>query len=212
MADTVTISIWNQTFAARTHPTLFSPRHPDRGTLAMMRQIRLKPDDTLLDLGCGWGLVGLAAARILGCDQVVLIDVDPIAVKIASENAAALQLSNLPVILADKPDAAGRLFSQIVCHPPYHTDFSVARHLIEESYRQLRPGGQLWIVVKRLEWYRRKMSTVFGGVRVIPEDGYYVLMARKKDHPPAAAAKKTTRKHLKKQAEAQTNKRNKKHR
>ncbi|NCC47543.1 MAG: methyltransferase domain-containing protein [Clostridia bacterium] len=196
----IPVTIWGQTFEVRTHPSLFSPRYADRGTLAMMRQIELQPDDTLLDLGCGWGLVGLAAAGILGVDQVVLIDNDPVAVRIAAENAAELHLENLPVIQADGPRSVNRLFSHIVCHPPYHTDFSVARHLIEDSYEQLLPDGQLWLVVKRLEWYRRKMSSVFGGVRVIPVDGYFVLMSRKSDHQRVSKQKKTTRKHLKKLA------------
>jgi 16S rRNA (guanine1207-N2)-methyltransferase len=172
----------------------------------MLQQIELKPDDRLLDLGCGYGLVGLAAAKVLPPGQVCLVDVDPLAVAVASENAAANGLDAVRIVLGDGPDAASpHLFSLILCNPPYHTDFAVAKRLIERSAARLMPGGKLVLVVKRLDWYRNKMAHVFGGVQVAAVDGYSVLVSEKRARPQhstplakSTQAGKTTRKHQKK--------------
>lgn len=205
----INATIWNQHLILETDDRLFSPRQPDKGTLAMLQQIELKPEDHLLDLGCGYGLVGLAAAKVLTPEHVCLVDVDPLAIAVASSNATANGLANVRIILGDGPDAASPdLFSLILCNPPYHTDFSVAKRLIEKSINRLMTGGKLVLVVKRVDWYRNKMTHVFGGVQVTMADGYAVLMSEKRVRPIHSAqvsgkveTGRTTRKHQKKMAE-----------
>jgi len=88
----------------------------------------------------------------------------------------------------------------ILANPPYHTDFSVAKHFIEEGKRHLCANGMLVIVVKRLEWYKNKMVNVFGGVKVIQVEGYYVLISVKRDgyKKSIKVEKPINKKHLKK--------------
>jgi 16S rRNA (guanine1207-N2)-methyltransferase len=71
-------------------------------------------------------------------------------------------------------------FTKVLCNPPYHCDFSVAKHLIEKSFNRLLVGGAVWMVTKRDTWYRKKLTSVFGGVRVIARNTYFVFEARKK--------------------------------
>lgn len=59
-------------------------------------------------------------------------------------------------------------------------DNSVAKAFIEDGYKHLALGGRLVMVTKRLTWYRNKLTSVFGGVRVFEEDGYYVFVAEKR--------------------------------
>lgn len=174
------VEIWQHRIRLTADPALFSPRGPDAGTLALLSQVDLRPDDRVLDLGCGYGLVGLAVAKKLGAGSVVMVDIDPVAVAAARFNAIQNDCGDVAVILGDGPmAAAGMTFSLILCNPPYHTDFSVGRRLIEQSYRQLEPDGRLCLVVKRLDWYRNKLAGLFGGVTVKPVNGYFVLTAIK---------------------------------
>ena len=205
--DHINVEVWQHTLQMQTDPALFSPRQADRGTLAMLSLVLLQPHDTLLDLGCGYGIVGIAAAKVLGTDQVVLIDVDPVAVRTARVNARINGLPDLEVICGDGPAATDKKFSQILSNPPYHTDFSVAKRFIEIGYEHLLPGGRLWLVVKRLEWYKMKMKHIFAGVQVYRIDGYYVLMAERRDIMKSTRfqivqPEKTTRKHKKRQQSA----------
>ncbi len=202
----ITVEIWQNTLRLQTDSRLFSPRQADAGTLAMLGLINLKITDRVLDLGCGYGLVGLAAAKILGPGQVVMVDIDPLAVRLSRQNAILNGFPDIRIIEGDGPapakTIAGGKFSLILCNPPYHSDFSVAKRMIEQSCRMLDNGGRLYLVVKRLAWYRNKMAAVFGGVQVQELDGYYVLFSEKKSRPSGTPSKNANagsmpRKHLK---------------
>ena len=70
-------TLWGVPLSIETQPGLFSPSGADAGTRAMVSCVPLEPGQRLLDLGCGAGLVGIAAARRLGAENVWLTDVDP---------------------------------------------------------------------------------------------------------------------------------------
>lgn len=185
-----------------TAPNLFSPAHADRGTLAMLSLTSFDASDRVLDLGCGVGIVGIYAARC-GAD-VMMTDFDSEAVGVAIANCATNGVSCL-VAQSDGFSAIepGRLFTQILSNPPYHTDFSVAKRFIEGAFRHLEMGGRLIMVTKRLDWYKNKLTGVFGGVRVHEIDGYYVFIAEKrsahrprKEKPAGKMSKKLAHKAL----------------
>src|SRR5262249_20963161 len=69
-----------------TSPGLFSPAHIDEGTAAMLRHASIAPEDKVLDLGCGYGVVGVYAAHLTDRSCVWLINVDPLAVEFAQRN------------------------------------------------------------------------------------------------------------------------------
>ena len=165
-----------------TEGDVFSPHGADRGTLAMLSVVKLEEQDKLLDLGCGYGLVGIWAAKQNGAEQVVMCDISETAVTVAKKNCerngvevAVYQsdgLRNLPQELR---------FTKILSNPPYHEDFSVPKGFIELGYRRLEFGGKMFMVTKRKDWYYNKLKTVFGGVRVDEVDGYYVFTAEKRE-------------------------------
>lgn len=66
-----------------TENSLFSPNHIDKGTLAMLMNVDFWQGQKILDLGCGYGVVGIYAAHFAGAEHVTMVDVDPIAVAFA---------------------------------------------------------------------------------------------------------------------------------
>ena len=171
-----------QRLELETDPRLFSPGHADRGTLAMLSATHFSPGMKVLDLGCGCGLVGILAARICGEENVIMSDIDPLAVQIAARNAARNGVGGVRTMVSDglsEVDEAG--FDLILSNPPYQSDFSVARRFIEKGFNRLKIGGRLVMVTKRREWYRNKLIAIFGGVRIHEVDGYFVFEAEKRD-------------------------------
>ena len=88
---------------------------------------------------------------------------DPDAVEAARENAKLNGVEGIETAVSDAfSGVTEKDFTLILSNPPYHTDFSVAKAFIEGAFAHLAVGGRLVMVVKRVEWYRNKMRTVFG--------------------------------------------------
>ena len=173
-----------------TNPEIFSPAAADRGTLAMLSQVEFSPDDKVLDLGCGCGIVGIYAARLLGGDKVGMTDFSPIAVSTAKENAVKNGVGGIRTYQGSGyENVKENNFTLILSNPPYHTDFSVAKEFIEDGFHKLVLGGKMIMVTKRPDWYKNKLAAVFGGVRVSEIDGYFVFEAEKRGEKRKKAVK-----------------------
>ncbi|HCX70185.1 MAG TPA: methyltransferase [Firmicutes bacterium] len=209
MDHPVAVEWYGRTLQFATHEHLFAPRAADRGSLAMLRTVDWRKGEKVLDLGCGYGLVGICAAVTPGVAEVVMVDNDPLAVEFARRNALQLEQeagdsknadgkgasgTDLRILLGDGPGAvlagadggdsgdSGDIggFTLILSNPPYHTDFAVAKRFIEQGFACLELGGRMMMVVKRLAWYQNKMSAVFGGTKVTELDGYFILTSEKR--------------------------------
>lgn len=165
-----------------TDPDLFSPKAADQGTMLMLSHVDFQKEDRVLDLGCGYGLVGIYAASILPGDQVYMTDNDPVAVGMTMENLTVNGISGVTVVQGNAYDAVDKAdFTLILSNPPYHADFSVAKAFIEKGFNRLSVGGRIYMVTKRKDWYKNKLISVFGGVHIWEENGYFIFMAQKKN-------------------------------
>ena len=158
----------------------FSPAGIDKGTSFMLSKVTVTEDDKALDLGCGYGVVGIWLKKC-GCGVVVMCDISEDGVNLSKNNLKLNGIEGVKVLksdgLKDVPDSD---FTFILSNPPYHTDFSVAKSFIEDGFRKLAVGGRMIMVTKRLDWYKNKLTTVFGGVKVFEQDGYYVFISEKR--------------------------------
>lgn len=164
-----------------TAPSVFSPNSVDNGTLAMLSVIDFLPSDKVLDLGCGYGVVGILAGKLIGEENVIMCDVSEQAIEYATMNLRMNHVPNIKIRLSDGyQNIEERDFTLILSNPPYHADFSVPKHFIEMGFKKLVIGGKLIMVTKRLDWYKNKLTSVFGGVKVHEINGYYVFVAEKR--------------------------------
>ncbi|MEI0700420.1 class I SAM-dependent methyltransferase [Brachyspira intermedia] len=178
----IEITIKNIDLKFNSSDKLFSPRNIDIGTLSMIDEVNFENESKILDLGCGYGFVGILAAKIIGEDKVVMCDIDTEAVEMSKHNAVLNDVSNINIIQSDGlKNIADKDFSMILSNPPYHTDFSVAKHFIESGFYKLALNGKFIMVTKRLDWYKNKLSSVFGGVKVREKNGYYIFISEKRN-------------------------------
>jgi 16S rRNA (guanine1207-N2)-methyltransferase len=176
-----------------TRPTLFSPRGVDAGTRAMLECVMFDPADKVLDLGCGYGVVGVFAAKCIGAERVFMIDNDATAVDCAKHNAHLNDVAGATAAVSDGFDDFREVgFTKILCNPPYHADFAVPKRFILKGFNRLALGGSLWMVTRRAAWYRNKLVATFGRVAVHPVGSYVVFEATKRSTTYANAGRRTS--------------------
>ena len=159
----------------------FSPQRIDRGTLAMLSVAELSESDKVLDLGCGYGVIGIYAAKRIGERNVIMSDIDATSVALSTKNAAMNGVGGIKVILSDGfKDIRDSNFTLILSNPPYQVDFSVPKHFIEKGFNRLTIGGKMLMVTKRELWYKNKLTAIFGGVNITNIGGYHVFCAEKR--------------------------------
>lgn len=165
-----------------TSPKCFSPGKIDAGTLAMLSCIEFEQGQKVLDLGCGYGVVGITAAKFVGAADIYMVDVDKEAILYSMKNARRNKAEAVRIIHGDGVEALDETgFDLILCNPPYHADFAVARRFLEKGFNRLKIGGRMLMVTKRKDWYKNKFISVFGGVILREIDGYFVFEAERRN-------------------------------
>lgn len=184
----ITIDLNSVSMCFQTSPALFSPNGLDSGTHAMLSCVQFEQGDKVLDLGCGYGIVGIYTAKLIGEKNVTMVDIDDMAVNIAMNNARLNGVPGIRIFQSDGfKDIDDTGYTLILTNPPYHSDFSVAKHFIEKGFNRLVIGGKLLMVTKRKDWYKNKLISIFGGVSIKELNGYCVFIAEKRS---ASYAKK----------------------
>jgi 16S rRNA (guanine1207-N2)-methyltransferase len=139
----------------KTSGDVFSPKSIDKGTLAMLSVVDFNESDKVLDLGCGYGIVGILSSKIVGSYNVVMIDKDIKAVELAKENSILNNAEGINIFQSyGFKNISEKDFTLILSNPPYHTDFSIAKEFIEKGFNRLCIGGKMYMVTKRKEWYK----------------------------------------------------------
>ena len=180
-SHTVTCDSVQTTLASK--PGVFAWNRLDDGTAALVGAMKIGVSDRVLDLGCGTGLAGLAAARRAIDGRAILVDADVRAVESARRTAAANGVTNVEVLPSDCASAVfDRWFDVVLANPPFHrgvgVDYEVAQQFVRDAARVLRRGGQLFLVANRHLRYGDLIRESFGNVATAYVDHRYrVLVA-----------------------------------
>ena len=157
---------------------VFSSRGLDPGTRTLIETVDVNAGDRVLDLGCGYGAIGIAAAK--RAREVRLLDSDLLAVRCARRNVVRNGLANARVALSDGFEAVtGRSFDLILCNAPTHEGAATARRFVQGAARHLESKGRFAVVAMRPGMYFKQMKRVFETVdQLVSRKGYTVLCAR----------------------------------
>lgn len=176
-----TLAARGWTFALRSLPGVFAYDRLDEGTALLLDHLAVTPGESVLDVGCGYGIIGLLAAR-LGAGAIDLVDVDLLAVAAARENIARHGLQRARAFPSDVYGAvAGRRYDLIVSNPPFHAGkevaYGAAHALIDRAPEHLRPGGRLVLVANAFLPYERRLRERFARVEALAATRRYQVLA-----------------------------------
>jgi len=176
-----TVTLSSHTFRIRSLPGVFSYDHLDEGTKMLLSVINIPPGARVLDIGCGYGLLGLCAA-VEGAELVHLIDTNLLAVASSRETITLNRITNAEVFAVDLLDQIGtNRYDLILSNPPFHTghavDYQIAQAMIDQSFQALSPRGQMIIVANRFIRYDHLIKSIFGNVSTLIESGKFHVLS-----------------------------------
>ncbi|ABM81160.1 class I SAM-dependent methyltransferase [Hyperthermus butylicus] len=162
---------------------VFSPREVDEGTRLLIEHAIVPEEGTVLDMGCGYGAIGITLAKAHPRLHVVMVDVNPKAVELARLNARHNGVENrVEVLQGDLYEPVkGYHFDAIISNPPLAAGMKIIEKLILEAPAHLKPGGSLQIVMRKgAEKAKELMQKAFGNAKVLlRKKGYTILYAEK---------------------------------
>lgn len=168
----------------RSLPGIFSFDRLDAGTRFLLESIKIPAGARLLDAGCGYGMIGLAAG-LSEAAEIDLVDVNLLAMAAARQNFAQFDFTQARILPGDALQAVqDRQYSLILTNPPFHAgkavDYQMAEAFIRQSWQQLEPGGQFALVANQFIRYDRLMKPLFGRIEVAAQNrGYKVWLGVK---------------------------------
>ncbi|MEY8291906.1 class I SAM-dependent methyltransferase [Carnobacteriaceae bacterium 52-44] len=173
-------------FSFITDAGVFSKNHVDVGSEVLMTTASKTsfPEGNLLDVGCGYGPVGLYLAAAFPGRHIEMVDMNERALDLARDNAKLNEIESVEIYQSDLfENVENHQFAGIISNPPIRAGKKVVHQILEEAYDYLAPGGLLQIVIQKKQGApsaRKKMEEVFGNVeRVALEKGYWILESKK---------------------------------
>ena len=175
------VTISGNTLTIHSLPGVFSHDHIDEGTGLLLANLQIPQGARVLDVGCGYGIIGFLAA-MHGTSLVHLVDNNLLAVAACRETMALNHLNNVEVFCGDLLDPVqGTKYDLILSNPPFHAgqevNYQIAQAMIRQSFQALMPGGQLVIVANRFIRYERLIHGIFGNASVLAESGKFRLLS-----------------------------------
>jgi 16S rRNA G1207 methylase RsmC len=163
---------------------LFSPREIDEGTRLLLAHVDVAADADCLDLGCGYGPIGVTLAALAPDGQTLMVDKDFVAVDFANRNIALNRLTNARAQLSngfDQVDPALR-FDLIASNVPAKVGKELLALLLNDARARLKPGGRLYLVTINglRQFMKRNLTEVFGNYDKLKQGAHYtVALARR---------------------------------
>lgn len=164
-----------RTFRFATAPGVFSRERVDPGTRLLIESLELGGARSVLDLGCGYGAIGIAVAATEPAARVTLVDVDARAVALTHANCERNGVTATTAV-ADGPAALERRFDLILTHFPLHAPRGDRDRLVREARDALSPGGRFCAVVLEQYDLSDTLARNFPSVQRLAESGGYVVL------------------------------------
>lgn len=166
------------------HAGVFSRAKLDPGTRLMLENLPTGEHfDTVIDLGCGNGVIGITVTMNNRIEKTVFIDESVMAIESAAENAHAhfSESQQAEFLLTDCLTGVEKnSVERVLCNPPFHINRAmndeVAWQMFKQSRDVLKDKGELWVIGNRHLAYHAKLKHLFGNCDVIASNKKFTLL------------------------------------
>ena len=162
---------------------VFSKGGIDFGSSLLLRTIDVKEAKTLLDVGCGYGTIGLTIAKTNPECFVEMVDVNLRAIDLAKQNMTLNEIKNAEIFASNIYENVTKKYDVVVSNPPIRAGKKVVHEISLGSFDKLNDGGKYYAVIQKkqgAESLYKALQTVFPIVGVIEKDkGYWIIKAQK---------------------------------
>ncbi|MDQ0272566.1 class I SAM-dependent methyltransferase [Cytobacillus purgationiresistens] len=182
---TWSFTLRNRSFRFKTDNGVFSKGDVDYGSKLLIETFEIpESQGDLLDVGCGYGPIGLSMASIMEDRTIHMVDVNTRALGLAKENAELNAIKNVRIYESDKLEGVkGNKFAAILTNPPIRAGKKTVHEIFEQSYDCLIKGGELWVVIQKKQGAPsaiEKLEQLFSEVEtVVKKKGYFILKGKK---------------------------------
>ncbi|WP_315459683.1 class I SAM-dependent methyltransferase [uncultured Streptococcus sp.] len=175
------VTLLGQSFTFLTDSGVFSKKMIDYGSQVLLNTLDFEKGKTLLDLGCGYGPLGISLAKVQGV-QATMVDINNRAIDLAQKNAEKNGVT-ANIFQSNIYERVTGTFDYIISNPPIRAGKQVVHTIIADSINYLNDGGSLTIVIQKKQGApsaKAKMEEIFGNVDILKRDkGYYILRSTK---------------------------------
>ena len=159
---------------------VFSNNEIDYGSFTFLKALLLEERvSSLLDVGCGYGVLGITLKYFNTADEVDMIDINQRAVELTCENINYHRLENVNCFVSNGFENVNKNYDRIVINPPIRAGKEVIYKMFTDSAKHLNENGALFIVIKKslgAPSAIKKLQELFKNVEVIKKDkGYYII-------------------------------------
>jgi len=175
----IVVNLLDNELILHTRWGVFSPRSIDEGTMLLMKHIEVGVSDICLDLGCGYGPIGLALAKHCTKGEVHMVDKDFVAIELANNNANLNNLSNTKAYFSDAflqvPSEVK--FDQVISNLPAKVGREQLSIILYDAFDALKPGGKITVVtIKGLkDFIKNNFKSVFGNYKKLKQGQKYIV-------------------------------------
>ena len=164
---------------------LFSPEKLDDGSLMLLDHMEFRKTDSSIDLGCGYGVLGMTAARECPEGQHLLIDKDFVAIEYAKKNCFDNRLTNTEVQLSNgfRHVDPARRFDLVMSNLPAKASKEQHYLYLLDAYNAMNSGARFYVVTINglREFMQRTFKEVFGNCDKLKQGKTYTITMAQKD-------------------------------
>lgn len=180
---------WNYDYEGKTYcfvssSGVFSKERIDFGSRVLIDSFE-EPDveGPILDLGCGYGPIGILLGDKYPERRFTLVDINERALELAEENAKNNKVNNVRILKSDGlENVSQKAFAAVLTNPPIRRGKDVIYNLFKESRLSLQEGGELWVVIQKKQGALsavKYLETLFSEVKVVKKKkGYFIILAK----------------------------------